>query len=120
MKIIFTILGCLSLLLGVIGIAIPLLPTTPFLLLAAALFVKSSPLLYAWLLDNRLLGRYIRNYRERRVIPLRAKLTSITLLWASILYCIFGVVQGALWLQILLFIIAVAVTWHILSFASEE
>ena len=71
----------------------PLLPTTPFLLLAAALWVRSSPRLYVWLLSHRRLGPYIRNFRENRAIPLRAKILSVTLLWATLLYCIFFVVE---------------------------
>ncbi|MFI3303194.1 MAG: YbaN family protein [Rikenellaceae bacterium] len=115
MKLIFILLGCISLVLGVIGVVVPLLPTTPFLLLSAALFVKSSPKLYAWLIDNPILGSYIRNYREHKAIPRHAKYTSITLLWISILYCLFFVVQSMLWVQILLFVVAVGVTCHLLS-----
>ena len=84
-KTLFVVLGALSLLLGLVGIFVPLLPTTPFLLLAAALWVRSSPRLYAWLLAHRRLGPYIRNFRENRAIPLRAKILSVTLLWATLL-----------------------------------
>ncbi len=76
--------GCVSLLLGLVGIFVPVLPTTPFLLLAAALFVRSSGRLYDWLLSNRLLGAYIRNYRERGGMTLRQKACAIALMWAMI------------------------------------
>ena len=112
------ILGGLSLLLGLLGIFVPLLPTTPFLLLAAALWVRSSPRLYAWLLSHRRLGPYIRNFRENRAIPLRAKVVSLTLLWATLLYCIVAVVDAWWWAQLVLLCVAVGVTWHILSFAT--
>lgn len=112
------ILGGLSLVLGLLGIFVPLLPTTPFLLLAAALWVRSSPRLYAWLLSHRRLGPYIRNFRENRAIPLRAKILSVTLLWATLLYCIFFVVNAWWWAQLALLAVAVGVTWHILSFAT--
>ena len=112
------ILGGLSLLLGLLGIFVPLLPTTPFLLLAAALWVRSSPRLYAWLLSHRRLGPYIRNFRENRAIPLRAKVFSVTLLWATLLYCIVAVVDAWWWAQLVLLCVAVGVTWHILSFAT--
>ncbi len=115
MKILFIIIGTISLVLGVIGIALPLLPTTPFLLLSAALYMHSSPRLHKWLLNSPILGEYIRNYQENHSIPLRAKLTSVTLVWTSLLYCTFCVVHERLWLQILLIAIAIAVTWHILS-----
>ncbi len=112
------ILGGLSLVLGLLGIFVPLLPTTPFLLLAAALWVRSSPRLYAWLLSHRRLGPYIRNFRENRAIPLRAKVFSVTLLWATLLYCIVAVVDAWWWAQLVLLCVAVGVTWHILSFAT--
>ena len=72
MKFFLAALGCLSFVLGVVGIFVPLLPTTPFLLLSAALWVRSSPRLYDWLLAHPCLGRYVRNFRENRAIPLRA------------------------------------------------
>ena len=118
MKILFAILGCIALALGIVGIFLPLLPTTPFLLLAAALWVRSSPRLYAWLLSHRCFGEYIRNFRENRAIPLRAKVFSIVLMWAAMLYCIFGILAGWWWAQLALLAVAVGVTWHILSFAT--
>lgn len=117
-KTLFVVLGALSLLLGLVGIFVPLLPTTPFLLLAAALWVRSSPRLYAWLLAHRRLGPYIRNFRENRAIPLHAKILSVMLLWATLLYCIFFVVNAWWWAQLALLAVAVGVTWHILSFAT--
>lgn len=117
-KTLFVVLGALSLLLGLVGIFVPLLPTTPFLLLAAALWVRSSPRLYAWLLAHRRLGPYIRQFRENRAIPLRAKIYSVTLLWATLLYCIFAVVEEWWWAQLALLAVAAGVTWHILSFAT--
>ena len=74
MKYIYLFIGFLSLILGVIGIFLPVLPTTPFLLLSAALFFRSSPRAYDWLLTHKYLGPYIRSFREDRMIPLRAKL----------------------------------------------
>ncbi len=118
MKTFFIFLGALSLLLGLVGIFVPLLPTTPFLLLTAALWVRSSPRLYAWLLSHRRLGTYIRNFRENRAIPLHAKILSVALLWASMLYCIFAVVDEWWWAQLGLLAVAAGVTWHILSFAT--
>ena len=81
--------GFLFTALGVIGIFLPLLPTTPFLLLAAAAFFRSSEKYYRWLLDNKYLGKYIKNYREKRGIPSRAKITALILLWISIGYSAF-------------------------------
>lgn len=115
MRILYIALGGISLGLGILGIFLPMLPTTPFLLLTAALWCKGSPRLYRKLMDNRHLGTYIRNFRENRAIPLRAKIISVTMLWATILLSAFLITE-AWWLRILLFCIAGGVTWHILSF----
>lgn len=114
-KALLIILGSISLALGVIGIFVPLLPTTPLLLLAAALYFRSSPKLYDWLLNHPRLGTYIRNFREHRAIPLRVKIVSMGLVWLTIGYCIIAVVEP-LWLRIALALMATAITIHILSF----
>lgn len=119
MKIIYIIIGSISLGLGVLGIFLPVLPTTPFLLLAAALWCKGSPGLYRWLLDNRHLGAYIRNYREHRAIPLRGKIVTVATMWTTILLSAFLAVN-VWWLRVLLFVIAAAVTWHVLSFKTLD
>lgn len=105
----------ISLGLGILGIFLPLLPTTPFLLLTAALYFKGSPRLYNWLLNHRHFGPYIRNFRENKAIPLRAKIISLVLMWGTMLYCIFFLIPF-LWVKILLGLIAAGVTYHILSF----
>lgn len=88
MKYIYVAIGSISLLLGVIGIFLPILPTTPFLLLSAALFFRGSPRLYTWLLEHKYLGPYIRSFREDRAIPLRAKIISVSLLWITAIHCV--------------------------------
>lgn len=114
-KQLFIILGVLSLILGIVGIFIPLLPTTPFLLLAAALFFRGSEKLYAWLINHRIFGNYIRNFREHNAIPLSTKIYSITTLWALILYSVVFILQDW-YFQAGLIIIAIAVTIHILHY----
>ena len=114
----YILFGWTMLALGVVGISVPLLPTTPFLLLAAWAFFRSSPRLYDRLLTHPCLGTYIRNFREYRAIPLRAKIVSVTLIWATLLYCIFGVVGEWWWAQLGLLSLAVGLTWHILSYAT--
>ena len=106
--------GYTSLSVGVVGIFLPLLPTTPFLLLAAACFLRSSDSLYHWLIHHRLFGNYIRCYRQFRAISLRAKIMSVLLLWVCIGYSAI-IVVSALWLRLLLILIAAGVTAHILS-----
>ena len=109
------VMGLVALGLGLMGMFLPLLPTTPFLLLAAALFFRSSPRLYAWLLGHRTLGPYIRNFREHKAIPLHTKVVSVSLVWITLLYCAFGM-GLPMWLSVLLLLLAAAITWHILSY----
>jgi uncharacterized protein len=108
------IAGMISLGLGAIGIFIPILPTTPFLLLSAACFLRSSERLHNWLINNRWFGDYIRNYQEGRGIPKKTKIISISLLWLSILYSSFFVVDEILIVQVALFIVATAVSIHLI------
>ncbi|MBI4646397.1 MAG: YbaN family protein [Bacteroidia bacterium] len=98
--------------LGVLGIFLPLLPTTPFLLLAAMCYVRSSRKFYIWLINIRWLGNYIQNYREGKGIPVKVKVFSISFLWFTIGFSFF-IVQ-ILFVRIILILIAVSVTIHIL------
>lgn len=95
-----------------LGIFLPLLPTTPFLLLAAACYIRSSDKFYRRLITNRLFGRYIRNYREGRGVSPLMKVMAISLLWITIGYSAFLVVD-ILAVRILLILIAVGVTVHL-------
>lgn len=119
MKTVYIVLGTISLILGIIGVFLPLLPTTPFLLLTAALYFRGSPRLYQWLLNHKQLGPYIRNFRENKSIPLRAKVISLLLMWGTMLYCIFFLIPLVA-IKVLLFLTAVGVTWHILSFKTQK
>ncbi len=112
-------MGFVALAFGVAGIFLPVLPTTPFLLLAAYLFARGSQRWYNWLIEHPMLGEYIRNYREDRSVPLRVKVYSITLLWGTMGLSIFVFVGDVLWLQVLLGVIGVGVTVHILSFKTR-
>ena len=93
-----------------------LLPTTPLLLLAAALWLRSSERLHSWLINHRVFGEYIQNFRIHRAIPLRVKIYATTLVWLTIGYCIFAVVNEHWWAQLLMALLATAITWHILSY----
>ena len=105
--------------LGIIGILLPVLPTTPFLLLAALCYAKSSSRLYNWLLNNRWFGKYITNLREGKGIPLSVKITVITLLWVTIGFSAIFVVHIVL-VRIILILIAVGVSAHILSIRTSK
>jgi uncharacterized membrane protein YbaN (DUF454 family) len=107
------VLGTISLVLGIVGIFIPILPTTPFLLAAAALYARSSKRFYDWLMENRLFGSYIRNYREGNGLPLKVKLLSISLLWATIIVSVMFFVHQT-WMAALLLLVALVVSAHIL------
>ena len=117
MKFLYLILGTLSLVLGIIGIFLPVLPTTPLLLLTAFCYYRGSERLYSWLMGHPYLGSYIRNFRENRIIPRRVKVYTLLLLWVSLLFCAY--ILDPLWLKCLMIGIAVGVTWHILSYKSE-
>lgn len=99
---------------GVLGIFLPLLPTTVFFLLAAACFGRSSPAAYRWLTTNRVFGRYLRDYKERRGATVGTKLVSLASLWAGMSLSAF-LIEPPLWVDALLAAIAVGVTWHLLS-----
>ncbi len=98
---------------GIIGIFVPILPTTPFLLLAAACYLRSSRRLYNWLLNNRFFGAYVRNYLDGRGMPRKIKIATILLLWITIACSIIFAVQ-ALIIRVILLIIAIGVTVHII------
>lgn len=116
---ILLITGTISLVIGIVGIFIPLLPTTPFLLLTAACYAQGSDRFYNWLLCNKLFGNYIKNYREGKGVALNIKIISLSLLWTTILFSAVFVVS-ALLIKIVLIIIAIAVTIHILTIRSIE
>lgn len=105
-------LGWISVVLGVTGIFLPLLPTTPFLLLAAACFVRSSPSFYQWLIAHPKLGSYILPYLNGTGIPKRAKLITICLIWLSMGLSAWLVVP-IIWGKLVLLLIGLCVTLYI-------
>ncbi|MBC7685966.1 MAG: YbaN family protein [Bdellovibrionales bacterium] len=112
MKIVLAIVGILALVLGVIGIFLPLLPTTPFLLLAAACFARSSKRMHHWLMHHRHVGQFLRDYEEGRGIPARAKVLALVMMWSSLAYAAWR--YPAVWLHVLLIIIGVGVSFYLL------
>ena len=85
MKPIYNAAGVLALLLGILGLFLPLLPTTPFLLLASWCFARGSERLHHWLLSHRVFGEYLRNFEAGCGIPLKAKILATVMLWGSLL-----------------------------------
>jgi len=108
----FFIAGSITLVLGAIGIVLPVLPTTPFLLVSLACYLRSSERMTHWMLTNKYFGKYIKNYQEGKGIPLKTKIYAISILWITILYSAFFIVP--IWVvQIILFTIATLVTLHL-------
>jgi uncharacterized membrane protein YbaN (DUF454 family) len=104
--------GTVGLGLGIAGVFLPILPTTPFLLLAAFCYGRGSRRFYDRLVGRSPLGGYIRHYREGRGIPLSQKLWTLVFLWLTIGFSIAFVVEAWL-LRTLLLVVAVGVTVHL-------
>jgi uncharacterized protein len=104
--------GSLFVGLGVLGMFLPLMPTTVFLLMAAYCYSRSSDRFHTWLLNNRLFGKYISNYRSGKGISLRQKWTTTVVLWVSIGFSIW-MIGGGLWSTLLLLAVAIGVTIHL-------
>jgi uncharacterized membrane protein YbaN (DUF454 family) len=114
------IAGTICVVLGAIGIVLPILPTTPFLLAAAACYYKSSPRMHRWLLNNKWFGEYIRNYTEGKGLTKKTKITALIVLWVTIGFSTVFMLNRllpetlVLQMQIIMVIVAIAVSAHIL------
>ena len=104
--------GCCSVSLGILGIFLPVLPTVPLLLLAAACFARSSETFYNWLISHARLGPMISGYLDGKGIPRRAKISAIGLIWLTLSVSVFWVNQF-FWLQIFLVIIGAGLTLYL-------
>jgi uncharacterized membrane protein YbaN (DUF454 family) len=111
-RILLIVCGSISLALGAVGVIIPVLPTTPFVLLAAGCFSASSPKAYRFLLRSRFFGPYIEHYRNGGGISKAAKARGIIVLW--VLLTVSGIVVGKLWLVPVLAAVGIGVTLHLL------
>ncbi len=119
MKILLTIFGLVALGLGILGIFLPVLPTTPLLLLAAFLFLRGNRNLYDWLMNHPKLGPYITDFMIHKSIPLHVKILSISLIWLTLLNCAIFIAPN--WpLRIFFLAIAAGVTIHILSYKTKK
>ena len=117
-KITFILLGTISLVLGTLGIFLPLLPTTPFYLLTAWLYMRSSTRLYNKVMKNKVFGTIVRDFQEDKSISLKTKIIIVTMLWSTILISAFCFVS-LWWIRLLLLSVAVGVTVHVLSFRTK-
>jgi uncharacterized membrane protein YbaN (DUF454 family) len=110
----FLVAGSVSLAVGVVGVVVPVLPTTPFLILTAICYSRGSSRGYRWLVTNRLFGRYLNDYLCGRGVSWKAKAGALVLLW-GVIAATAVLFTELLWLRILLPAIAVAVTVHVLT-----
>ena len=113
MRILLNIIGSIAVALAILGVFLPLLPTTPFLLLASACYLRGSKRMHRWLLNNRVFGEYLRNFEEGKGIPLKAKITALALMWASLSFSIYKV--QIVPLQLMLIMIGIGVTIYLLK-----
>lgn len=118
-RIVYILLGSLFLILGAVGIFIPLLPTTPFWLLTCWFYLRSSEKLYNRAMSNRYFGSYIKGFMVDKAIPIRSKVISISVMWLSAILTSVYLIEY-LWMKILLILISIGVTWHILSFPTKK
>lgn len=112
-KQILIIIGVISLGLGIVGIFLPLLPTTPFLLLSSFCFSKSSERLHKFIINNKIFGQYIRDYQEKKGITLKNKIFVLTFLTLGISYSMYKTSNS--YVQIFLVIILIFVSLHIIK-----
>lgn len=106
--------GWMCVLLAILGIFLPLLPTTPFLLLAAFCFSRSSKRFHDWLINHPWFGDYIRNFQEGRGMTLNSKIWSVALIWLSIGSTVIFFVPS-IWGKVVLLIIAACVSGYLIS-----
>jgi len=110
-KTVFLFLGLILTFLGIIGIFIPVLPTTPLLLLASYCYVRSSEKLYLWLINHRIFGRYIRDYNKYRAVDKKSKTIAVILIWVSMMISMSLISKTPV--RIVLLITGLAVTYFI-------
>ncbi len=103
---------------GILGIFLPLLPTTVFFLIAAWCYARSSEKFYHFLHNNRYFGKYLKSYREGKGITVISKISTIVILWSGILYSIF--VTHSLVIQLILLAIAIGVTIHVVVIPTNK
>ena len=110
---IYLIIGTAALVLGAIGVFLPVLPTTPFVILAAACYLRSSKRMHAWILQSELFGETIENYQAGRGLKRDTKIRALVLMWATISISAFLFVDQLIF-RGTMFLVATGVTIYIL------
>lgn len=118
-RVLYFISGILLVIIGIIGIFLPLLPTTIFLILASACFVKGSPKANEWLHNHKILGAYIKNYQDKSGLTVKAKIVNIVFLWLMIFTSAYFFTEE-IFIRILLLAIAIGVTIHLLMVKTKR
>lgn len=118
-RVFFFSLGMTFLGIGAVGIVLPVLPTTPFVIVSALCFGKSSKRFERWLSHNRYFGSYIENYKTNKGVPLDVKLKSIGFLWVTLAVSAF-IFSTNIYLPLLLIIVGIGVTVHIWLLKTSE
>jgi len=119
LKLLYIFLGSLFLGLGFIGILVPGLPATPFLLLSAGCYVRSSNRLYKWLLNHKIFGKYIKTFREHRALPKSSKIISLISMWMMICISTFFFIQN-IFLRIILVVAGIIGTIVIIKIKTYQ
>ena len=94
LRVLWVGLGCLFVGLGAIGAVVPGMPTTVFLVLAAACFIRFSQRLYDWLISNKTFGPYLKDYREGKGIPRRAKVLALSMIVIFVSFAVFYAIEA--------------------------
>ncbi len=108
------VIGLMSLILGIVGVFLPLLPTTPFLLLASYSFARSNDRFNNWLLTNRFFGVFLQDYIMRKTIKGKIKWVTLAILWSTIIISIM-IIKTSIYLKLFLTIVAIGVTIHLIT-----
>ena len=118
-RLLWNTVGTLFLALGLIGIPLPLLPTTPFLLVAAACYLRGSRRMYDWMMTNKYFGAYLRDYLEGKGVAITAKVAALSALWAVIAFSAVFATESAI-VRVGLLAVAVGVTIHLLTLKTKR
>jgi len=117
-KYLLIIMGTISLILGIIGLFLPVLPTTPFLLLTSICYLRSSQRLYQWLMTRRVIGTYIYNYMTYKAVLKSTKVFSIIFLWITLIVSM--ILIGHWHVRIILILVGIGVSIHLMMLKTVE
>ncbi len=117
-RILLITLGSVSLLFGMIGIFLPFLPTTPFLLLSSFCFMRSSPRFHSWLINHRLFGEYIYLYTKHKAIRKRTRIAALACLWGTIAFS--ALITEKLHVRLIVLAVGAAVSIHLIKLKTVD